>query len=255
MALLGYNRKLLWVVLPAMLWAWLGVAAALGPPPGLPPPGGEPPVRFGIGPATNGVYLTGVVKRVVEEPGQLTITIETTSIKSAATGTGAQPTPGADTQPSPGMPPGLKVEYVAPGKLPAGPPELKLMGTMRQAKRLPSGASGILTERFLLKIDERGVRVLPRPFGLGPPPRGGPGGPGDGREHPRDRIRERFWDWFSNRDRREPPPDMERGKDDGRGMRPDSPSGSGGPAPAPGESGGSRSADGANPSGAGSPGG
>lgn len=214
MALLGYNRKLLWVVLPAMLWAWLGVAAALGPPhgPGGPLPGGEPPVRFGIGPAAGGVYLYGVVKRVVEEPGQLVITIE------AITGE-ARTVPAPGAQPEANMPPGLRVDYVTPGALPAGPPELRLLGGMREGRRLPSGASGILTERFLLKIDEHGVRVLPRPFEIAPPPRGGPGRPGAGRERPRDRIRERARQWFEKRERREKEPGQERKKENEREKR------------------------------------
>jgi hypothetical protein len=261
MALLGYNRKLLWVVLPAILWAWLGVAAALGPPPGQPPPGGEPPVRFGIGPAANGVYLSGVVKRVVEEPGQLTITIESASNTLMAPGTGAQPTPGADAQPAPGIPPGLKVEYVKPGELPPGPPELRLMGKMREGRRLPSGASGILTERFMLKIDERGVRIMPRPFELAFPPRGGPGGPEMERGRPRDRIRERAREWFGKRQRHEQPldkdrkqPKKDRKKEDGRGKKPGQP-GSPAPAPGAGSAGAGQDPGGASSGGAGRSGG
>jgi hypothetical protein len=240
MALLGYNRKLMWVVLPAMLWAWLGVAAALGPPhgPGQPPPGGEPPVRFGIGPAAGGVYLSGVVKRVVEEPGQLVITIEAEAAEPRTV-----PAPGE--QPEADMPPGLRVDYVTPGELPPGPPELRLLGGMREGRRLPSGASGILTERFLLKIDEHGVRVLPRPRELGPPPRGGPGGPGARRERPRDRIRERAQQWFEKRPRREKERGQERKKENERDQHPRQPA----PVnPVPGEGG---AQPGAPPDGAG----
>lgn len=237
MALLGYNRKLLWVVLPAMLWAWLGLATALAPPPGQRPPGGDPPVRMGIGPAVGGVYLPGMVKRVVETPGLLTITIEV-----------APDAPrdvfGSDMLSASHMPPGLKVEYVSPGELAPGPPELKLMGEMRQGKRLPGGASGILTENYLLKLDKRGVRIMPRPFELAPPRGGskGPLQPGLGRELPRDKFRERAREWLKNRQRpekqpeRKPPPGNGRNqpgrdhnKEDDRAKPPRPPGGPGQP--------------------------
>jgi hypothetical protein len=208
MALLSYNRKLLWVVIPAIVWAWLGLAAALGPPPGHGRPGGEGPVRFGIGPAGDAVFISGVLKRVEERPEQLVLTIELA--------------PGAEHQilgrgdkPVSRLPFGLTVEYVAPGELPAGPPELDLRGRQREPRRLPSGAQGVLTQRFLLKYEERGVRVIPRPNDMPPP--GGEGGPE--RERPRDRGRQRVRDWFEQRAPRDPAPPDEPGENGGGAAR------------------------------------
>ncbi len=193
MALLGYNRKLLWVVIPAVVWAWLGLALALGPPPGQGPRRGAGPVRLGLGPAGDGVFIGGVLKRAVEDQDQLVLTVE------MAPGAVRQIL-GRGDQPVHNLPPGLSVEFVAPGELPAGPPQLQLRNGQRTARRLPSGAHGVLTGRFLLKYEARGVRVIPRPFDMLPP--GGADRPGRGRL--RDRVRDKVQDWREQRPPREP---------------------------------------------------
>lgn len=225
MALLSYNRKLLWVVIPAVVWAWLGLALALGPPPGRGGIRGEGPVRLGIGPAGEGVFIAGALKRAAEVDDRLVLTME------LAPGA-VREVLGRGDQPVRNLPPGLAVEYVAPGALPAGPPQFNLRSGQRNARRLPSGAHGVLTSRFLLKYEERGVRVIPRPFDM-PPPRGD-GWPG--RERLRDRVRERMQE---RQDRRRPPqpglpgtgpgaPRPPQGQRGGDGARPGPPAGPGG---------------------------
>lgn len=196
MALLGYNRKLLWVVIPAIVWAWLGLALALAPPPGQRSHRDGGPVKFGIGPAGDSLFIGGVLKRVEERQDATVLTIELAPDAK-------RQILGRDNEPVSKLPPGLKVEYVAPGELPAGPPQLQLRNGQRSAKRLPSGAFGLLTREFLLKYEARGVRVFPRPLDIPPPQR-------DGRQRRdalRERVRERYQDLRERRraPRPEPP--------------------------------------------------
>lgn len=168
MLILGGNRRLLWVIVPAIVWAWLGVSIPLGMRPQ--DHAGLPPFRVELGPAAGGVTIEGRLGRLAEDGGVLFVTVETPNGPPLkVTGPGGQEVHS--------LPPGLRIEQVAPGTFPAGPPELRLQGGMREARHLPGGNFGVLTERFLVRYNDRHVHVVPRPSGLRPPRPGEPGGP------------------------------------------------------------------------------
>jgi hypothetical protein len=213
MALLGYNRKLLWVVVPAILWACLGLSVMAGPPPDRGQPDSRPPIRFGLGPKGDAVFVQGAVRSIIEEQERLTVVVEQRGGGSAAGGSAVKPVTSTL--------PGLVLEVVAPGKIPAGPLELRLRSGMRQPRRLPGGASGVLTERFFIKLEQDGVRIVPRPPDLGPPRPGGErwDGPGGGGGQRRDEIRQRLRDWLrgGRQERRERRMERRDEPDDQRG--------------------------------------
>jgi len=183
MALLSYNRRLLWVVVPAVLWALLGMCAVVG---GQARHGAAQAMPFGlgIGPAEGGMWVRGRVRRIIEEPGRLAITVEIPTdareeIHGARGEVLAQP------------PPDVSVTFVRPGEMPEGPPEIRLLSGMQGPRRLGLDRFGLLTERYIVKFGRDFVHLAPRPrdfFEPGP----APGGEESLRDRLRNRLRERL---------------------------------------------------------------
>ena len=183
MALLSYNRRLLWVVVPAVLWALLGLSVVLG---------GEArrgaaaamPLGLGIGPTEGGLWIRGKMRRITEEPGRLAITIEIPTdareeIRGARGEVLAQPTPD------------VSVTFVRPGEIREGAPEIKQLSGAQRPRRLGQDRFGLLTERYIVKFGRDFVHLAPRPRDFFEPAPA-PGGDGSLRDRLHRKLRERL---------------------------------------------------------------
>lgn len=152
MALYSYNRMLGWVVASLVVWATLGIGLALGAVRQVP---GRNEFKLGwrFEQAPQILVLPGLLRRVDEVPGRLTLTIEQSEAKRPH---------------KPRPLPGLSVDYIEPGSLPPGPPEINLQGEWRPPRPLRRGGYGLLSKQFLLIYNDQDVRVLPRPEWMRP---------------------------------------------------------------------------------------
>lgn len=143
MTILGYNRKLAWAAIAAVIWALLGLSLALGISG---PPGEQLRAGLRLGMPEDGVRLRGHVVSMVEEQDGLHLTL-------------AAPRP---LPPTPELPPRLFVETVvepAPWRI---KPELKL-GADARTRELPGDRHIAVTADFILFYGHGDVRVIKRP--------------------------------------------------------------------------------------------
>jgi hypothetical protein len=152
-ALLGYNRKLAWVVLPAIVWACLGLAFALGAA-----PGGPPPFALHLGWPPGGVVV----------PGRLLLLEETATGMHLRMG---MPEPAlARLQDWPAhlpfkLPPNLSVEFTP---LPPGPPQeqppadYRLLDPNTEIRELPRERQAVVTKDYIVVVLPFETRLLPR---------------------------------------------------------------------------------------------
>jgi len=239
MPILNFNRRLGWVVAAALLWMLAGLTLALGGPPPR-RPHEQPPFGFSFGPPPGGLWLPGDVRSIVEEPDKLVITLE---VPPGA----PRDVRGPRGEQAEQLPRGLEVRFVdrpLAGAQPA-PPEVILKSGYAQPIVLPGGRLVTLTDKWVVKYGNGGVRIIQRTPELNrehlkrwlrweeqqpPPPRpgapagpdglGGPGqqlGPPDGERPPcpprqPDGKRPRLKRWLERRgeddQRRQQPPDQ-----------------------------------------------
>jgi hypothetical protein len=202
-ALLGYNRKLAWVIVPALLWACLALALALG--------------AVQVGPPPGGMVVPGRLLRVEESKANLKLVV----------GYIAEQNPHVERwqrEIGSKLPEDLIVEFsvVQPGELRrSGSPDFQLLEPAIEPRQFPGGREVVLTQKYIMLILPRETRLLPRgrdseatlrrlleerrgrgtggrgwqhrnqdkpggppdlprPGELGPPPEGGPGVPPEG---------------------------------------------------------------------------
>ncbi|MBN2082045.1 hypothetical protein JW859_07540 [bacterium] len=142
MWLLAYNRKLAWVVVPAAVWAVLGLSLALG----VPGPGGGPGGMH-LGAPDGGIWLHGHLISLAEQDDGLHVVL-------------AAP-PGEPFVPP--LPDRLFVEIVE-----AGPdtlnqtPEIDLPEA-NQIMRLRGNRAIVLTQDFIVRFGRGDLRIAPRP--------------------------------------------------------------------------------------------
>ena len=140
-----YNRRLAWVVIPAVVWAAIGLFLALGA--GRPGVEGEQPLGLRLGLAEGGLRLPGQVLEVIEGDDGLHITLAVR----------------ADARPDlPELPAGVSVEFVTPTGPPTGPPLIELAPSGHVIK-LPGGRVLALTDDYVLKFGREDLRIVPRP--------------------------------------------------------------------------------------------
>lgn len=145
MSLWIYSRRLAWVVIPAALWAAIGLFLALGA--GRPGTAGEQPLGLRLGLAEGGLRLPGQVLRVSEREDGLHITLAVR----------------AEAQPdAPELPVGVFVEFVTSDRPPIEPPLIEL-GSSGHVLRLPGGRILALTADYVLRFGREDLRIVPRP--------------------------------------------------------------------------------------------
>jgi hypothetical protein len=188
---LRFNRKLLWVALPAVLWAYLGLCAALAQlGPAVKPPFG---LRLGLPPGA--LELRGRLVEVREEKDKLYIAV-------AAPPGGPQQAFSPDGEPVPHPPPGVELKFLTPEE--AAGRELTVQTLRGQTRpielRGPGHRQVIECQRYVIGLGPRGIALIPnegralgrlerlleRPGGEGPPPPFRPF-----RDRRRDRLDER----------------------------------------------------------------
>ncbi len=143
-ALLGYNRKLGWVVVPALLWACLALALALG--------------AVQVGPPPGGMIVPGRVLRVAETAGRLILQMgyleeQRPFIERWQRDILSQ------------LPENLAVEFSvlerSEYRQPLTP-EFQLRDPASEPHRFPSQREVVLTQEYILLISPREARLLPR---------------------------------------------------------------------------------------------
>jgi hypothetical protein len=149
---LRFNRKLLWVALPAVLWAYLGLFAALaqGGPPGQPPLG----LRLRLPPGS--LELPGRLVEVRETPGQLYIALEAgpDSPRQALDPQG---------QPVKDLPPGVQIDFLPPSQATG---RMLTVQTLRGQTRPielpgPGHRQFIECEQYIIGLGPRGAALIP----------------------------------------------------------------------------------------------
>ena len=149
MALLGYNKRLFWVVWPLLIWAYWGLFAALGAEQqeqGL--------LKLSLGLPEGAVTLAGELRQLTEETDEVTLVL--------ALPPGApELMRGPEGESYPELPPGLTVEYVSTEDAAPGPPQIHLLKGDNRPLTLPAGRQLVSTARYVFVFDRHGVRVWP----------------------------------------------------------------------------------------------
>jgi len=145
MWLLAYNRKLAWVVVPAAVWAVLGLSLALG----VPGPGSGPGGIY-FGAPDGGLWLRGQLVSLSEQDDGLHITL-------------AVP---PDSPPIEELPDRLYIETVAAGPETMHETPAIDLPDQRQIMRLRGNRAIVLTEDFVVRFGRGDLRIAPRPAKL-----------------------------------------------------------------------------------------
>lgn len=146
MALLGYNRRLIWVIIPLVLWAMLGLllAAGAGARDGAPPP-----LNLQVNLPDGGIWLRGQLLSIAETEAGLTVRVAVRH---------------GEVQPLDAQHANLVIEQVEMDHPRWGQPEIAIAGN--EAVQLPNGRGAALTEHYLIRFSPGDVRIIPRPADL-----------------------------------------------------------------------------------------
>jgi hypothetical protein len=176
MSILGYNRYLVWVIVPAILWSMLAMSVIVAP--GRRPPGDDQPgMGIRVKPGPDVQRFSGRLVRAEEQPGQLRIVLLAKQ----------------QQQRSPLVQPGLIVEYLEDSAQAPDEPEILLLQGRRGPQRLRKGSEVFATERFIVRYDRDSVEVMPRPEWLRPM------GPREQGDEPRRKDNQRLERWLRER--------------------------------------------------------
>jgi hypothetical protein len=151
-ALLGYNRKLAWVVFPALSWACLGLAFAMGM--GF---HGPPPFALALGPPPGGAVIPGRLLALDETAAGLTLRmgVPDFDLERARDWQARQPEPLKN----------ITVEFTELQPLPpeAQPePEIHLLNSAEELRQLTAKRHVLLTRDYIVMILPFETRLLPR---------------------------------------------------------------------------------------------
>jgi len=207
-----FNRKLLWVALPAVAWAYLGLFAALAQM----GPGDKPPLGLRLRLPPGSIELRGRLVEVRETPGQLHIALE---------GRPDAPQQALDTegQPLAVLPAGLDLQFLTHEQAAGRELTVQTIGgqTAPFELRGPGHRQVIECQEYIIGLGPRGVALFPndgQSLGrlerlLRPHNSDGQPGPRPDRQR-RQRPRDRFRDWLGL-----PQPGGQDGRDNQRGQR------------------------------------
>lgn len=151
MSFWSYNRRLVWVVVPCVIWGLISVSFALGLG-----PGGDG-AGFQVGAAGEGIRINGVLRSAREDGERLVLTVAVPPGKPGIL-------LGRDGQELPHPPPGLEVEFVEQTTHRRRPVELNLSGQTEKPRRLPGGHYVFASKGFVVRYDNAAVMVTPRPL-------------------------------------------------------------------------------------------
>lgn len=143
MALLGYNKRLIWVIIPLVLWAFTGLllAAGVGARDGVPAP-----LNLKLNLPEGGLWLHGQLLSITEDVGILTLRI------AVRPGKLSQPdNPHTD----------LVIERVESTRPLKQRPNLAISGN--DSIIFPNGRGAALTEKYLIRFGSGDVWIIPRP--------------------------------------------------------------------------------------------
>lgn len=204
MRIFSYNWRLAWVVVPAFIWAWLGLTVVTGAmlrPDG---PGGPPPLGLKLERGLHGLHIPGILRAVREDEDTLVLVMELPpgareQLQQRMSADGTSPH-GADGQPAPELitglgqllggepqaghegqrgpngelqpvipnmpklPAGVSIEIVEPGEIERGRPQLELLEGSRVID-LPRGDKLIMGQRWAVRVGREGARLLRKPAG------------------------------------------------------------------------------------------
>jgi hypothetical protein len=147
MFIISYNHRLAWVVVPAVIWALLGLSLALG----ITSPRGED-LRAGLrlGVPEGGLHLRGHVVNLTETDDGLRIVLAVPELLPP---------------PLPELPHNVHIEVVAGGKQMLSRPQIELSSESR-LRELPGGRFAVVTADHIVLFGHGDLRLIKRPPGL-----------------------------------------------------------------------------------------
>ena len=152
-ALLGYNRKLAWVVVPTVIWACLGLSLALGAG-----RGGPPPFAMHLGLPEGGVIVPGRILLVEETESHLHLTsgVPDRRLEDMLQWESHLPFD---------LPDNLVVDFTGidfsqPGM--TSRTEFRLLDPANQPRRFAGQREVVLTKHYIVVLKPHEARLLPR---------------------------------------------------------------------------------------------
>ncbi|MCC7478084.1 hypothetical protein IT575_06445 [bacterium] len=164
MRIFNYNWRLAWAVIPAFLWAWLGLTVVTGAmlrPDG---PGGPPPLGLKLERGLHGLHIPGILRGVREEEDALILVMELPhGAREILEGRAAEGVRGENSGgKEPGLLPGLDKLLGGSGELPPG--QAAVVGTDEQGMPIVIPELPKLPEGVRIEIVEPGELSQGRPF-------------------------------------------------------------------------------------------
>ena len=145
MALIGYNRRLAWVVAPLILWALIGISIAFGA--GWRENVQQLPLRLSIGAAEGSWWVQGKLVALREDDTGLTLELAGLAGKPPRL---------------PELPTDIHIEYVEGTQAPVGPPALNVPGEERLFQ-LPGQRTLVVGDMYVVSFGRDKVHIFKRP--------------------------------------------------------------------------------------------
>ena len=160
MGMLGFNRRLTWVTVPAVLWALCAVAYAQGLLNTETHSDAPLPLRFDL--AREGIRIGGRPVEISEDEAGLSIVMA----RPPGTPRLVEDRRGMNVDE---LPEGLELSFVDETHGELGPPVIRLLSGEQRPLPLPGGGFALLSRSYLLRFDGGMLFVQPRPLELSEP--------------------------------------------------------------------------------------
>lgn len=148
MALIGYNRRLAWVVAPLILWALIGISIAFGA--GWRENVHQPPLCLSIGAAEGSWWVQGKLVALRENDTGLTLELVGSAGKPPRL---------------PELPADIRLEYIEGTKALNGPPAIHVPGEGR-IYQLPGQRILAVGDKYVVSFGRDKVHIFRRPVDL-----------------------------------------------------------------------------------------
>jgi len=148
LALIGYNRRLAWVVAPLILWALIGISIAFGA--GWRENVQQPPLRLSIGAAEGSWWVQGKLVALREDDTGLTLELVGLAGKPPRL---------------PELPTDIHIEYVEGKQTLNGPPVIQVPGEGR-IFQLPGQRILAVGDNYIVSFGRDKVHIFKRPADL-----------------------------------------------------------------------------------------